>query len=410
MLDTVTWPTKRPATSMARGYAVPCRAARRSRRTSARNVVGRRSPPGGTVASHGRSQAALRWRAARHPAASAADSGRTVTSPERRGTGHAPGDRPVITAHRLLDGVLEDRPEHLDGVLHPAARAREVDDQALTGEAGQAARQHRGRHALRHARGPDRLGDAGDLAVEQRPGRLRRQVRGRQPGATGRQHHPRAGPDEAADRGADRRAVLHPRRLADEEAEVGEERRQQWSGGVLVDPGRGTVGGDDDARRQVVIHRCHSPDLPPVFDSTRTSVITAPLSTAFTMSTTARAATETAVSASISTPVRSAVRTVAVISTASSATVRSTVTPEMASGWHSGMSDGVCLAPMMPAMRATASASPFGTPPPRSSPTTSSDTSTRPLAVAVRAVTSLPVTSTIRAAPDSSRWVRSDIT
>ena len=147
------------------------------------------------------------------------------------------------------------------------------------------------------------------------------------------------------------------------------------------------------------------PDLPPVLVSTRTSVITAPLSTALTMSTTVSAATETAVSASISTPVRSLVRTVALISTASSATARSTVTPEIASGWHSGISDGVCLAPMIPAIRATASASPFGTPSPRSSATTSADTSTRPDAVAVRAVTSLPDTSTIRAAPDSSTWV-----
>ena len=85
-------------------------------------------------------------------------------------------------------------------------------------------------------------------------------------------------------------------------------------------------------------------------------------STAFTMSITVSPATATEVSASISTPVRSAVRAVAVISTASSVTSRSTVTPCSAIGWHSGTRSGVRLAPAMPAIRATAIASPFGTP------------------------------------------------
>ncbi len=63
------------------------------------------------------------------------------------------------------------------------------------------------------------------------------------------------------------------------------------------------------------------------------------------------------------------------------------------------------LAAMMPAIRATASASPFGTPSPRSSATTAGEVSTVPVARASRAVTSLPETSTIRAAPASSTWV-----
>ena len=50
------------------------------------------------------------------------------------------------------------------------------------------------------------------------------------------------------------------------------------------------------------------PVLPPVFSSTRTSLITAAGSIALTMSISASAATVTEVSASISTPVRSAVR------------------------------------------------------------------------------------------------------
>jgi len=134
--------------------------------------------------------------------------------------------------------------------------------------------------------------------------------------------------------------------------------------------------------------------------------MTARGSTALVMSTSVRQATETAVNASISTPVRSAVRAVAVTTTPASSTTRSTVTPDSPIGWHSGTRSGVRLAPMIPATRATASASPLGTPSPRSSATQSGDRSTRPVAVAVRAVTSLSVTSTMRAAPLSSRWVK----
>src|SRR4051794_33751947 len=135
------------------------------------------------------------------------------------------------------------------------------------------------------------------------------------------------------------------------------------------------------------------------------SLMTARLSTALTMSTTVRPATATAVRASISTPVRSVVRTVAVMSTPSSATSRSTVTDDRASGWHRGIRAGVCLAPMIPARRATARVSPLGSPAPRSRSTTSAETRTRPAATASRAVASLPETSTMRAAPDSSTWV-----
>jgi len=87
----------------------------------------------------------------------------------------------------------------------------------------------------------------------------------------------------------------------------------QRAGRVVVHPGSGAVRRHHDGRRERLGHRRYVPLLPPVFSSTRTSVITADLSTALTMSTTVRAATETAVSASISTPVRSVVRTEAVM-------------------------------------------------------------------------------------------------
>ena len=118
---------------------------------------------------------------------------------------------------------------------------------------------------------------------------------------------------------------------------------------------------------------------------------------ALTMSISASPATATAVSASISTPVRSAVRATAEIDTPESVTVTSTATPCRPIGWHSGIRSGVRLAPAIPAMRATASASPFGTVPDRSAATASADSSTRPDAHAARAVTSLPDTSTMRA-------------
>jgi hypothetical protein len=144
---------------------------------------------------------------------------------------------------------------------------------------------------------------------------------------------------------------------------------------------------------------------PPSLASSRTSVITAALSTALIMSISVSAATATEVSASISTPVRSAVRTCAVIATPESVTVRSTVTPCSASGWQSGIRSGVRLAPAMPGDPRDGERVALGHGPVRSAATASADSSTRPDAVAVRTVTSLPETSTIRAWPASSRWV-----
>src|SRR3954469_25661550 len=296
----------------------------------------------------------------------------------------------MVAPHDLLHRVQEDRTEDREGVLHAAARAGQVHDQAAADHPRQPTRQHGARHALRDAVRPDRLRDAGDLAIEERPGDLGGAVGRGQAGAAGREHDPRTPFRGRGDRGAHGLSVGHDDRGAHDEAEALQRLDEQRTGGVLVDAGGGPVGGDHhlgpQARRRsaAAAHRDQSPDLPPVFDSTRTSVMTAALSTALTMSTTVSAATETAVSASISTPVRSVVRTVAVISTASSATTRSTLTPETASGWHSGTRSGVRLAAMIPATRATPRASPFGTPSPRSSPTTVPETSTRPVATASR--------------------------
>src|SRR3954451_13849447 len=67
------------------------------------------------------------------------------------------------------------------------------------------------------------------------------------------------------------------------------------------------------------------------------------------------------------------------------------------------MSSDVRLAPWMPAIRATANASPLGTAPSRNAATHSALSSTRPAAVAVRVVTCLAETSTIRASPAAVR-------
>ena len=61
------------------------------------------------------------------------------------------------------------------------------------------------------------------------------------------------------------------------------------------------------------------------------------------------------------------------------------------------------MAAAMPATRATASASPLGTVPSRSAATVLGEQATKAVALAVRTVGVLAETSTIRAAPASSR-------
>ena len=132
----------------------------------------------------------------------------------------------------------------------------------------------------------------------------------------------------------------------------------------------------------------------------------AALSTALTMSYSVRAATLAAVSASISTPVTPRVRTVACTTTLSRCGSRSTVTLLNGNGWHRGTSSGVRLAAMMPAIRATARASPLGRSPFASSSTTSGRVTSTAWAVASRDVTAFSLTSTMCAVPSSRTCVR----
>src|SRR4029453_13191003 len=121
-----------------------------------------------------------------------------------------------------------------------------------------------------------------------------------------------------------------------------------------------------------------------------------------------RQATDTAVSASISTPVGPVTLTVARTMQPGSflSGVMSSVTLDSASGWHSGISSDVRLAAMMPAIRAAPSTSPFLALPETIRSSVALVMTTRPSATAVRSVAALAETSTIRASPDASIWVR----
>src|SRR3954470_10387175 len=120
------------------------------------------------------------------------------------------------------------------------------------------------------------------------------------------------------------------------------------------------------------------------------------------------AATAHAVRASISTPVRSTVSTWTSTSTCAFSMRKFTYTDPTRSGWHSGSRFGVCLAAWIPATRATASTSPLLMAPEAIFAAVSASISTRHRATARRWVTSLAVTSTMRARPSGSRCVNSE--
>src|SRR6478609_1856897 len=110
--------------------------------------------------------------------------------------------------------------------------------------------------------------------------------------------------------------------------------------------------------------------------------------------------------ASISTPVRSTVSTLASTATKSSPSSKFTDTEPTRSGWHSGIMSDVRLAAWMPATRATDSTSPFLISRLAIAAVVSARMNTLHRATARRWVGSLGVTSTIRARPSGSRWVK----
>src|SRR5712692_4419886 len=123
------------------------------------------------------------------------------------------------------------------------------------------------------------------------------------------------------------------------------------------------------------------------------------------MSIKVRPATAAAVSASISTPVCPTTRTFASTRTAPGTNSKSSATLDSGSGWHRGISSEVRFAAMIPATRATWMASPLAVPS-RTARSVAGAIRTRHSASASRVVTALTATSTMRAAPRSSRCVK----
>src|SRR6478752_927834 len=319
----------------------------------------------------------------------------------------------MVAAVQLVERVVEHPVEHGQAVPHPAGRTREVDHQGPSGHPGQSPGEHGGGHLV-GAFGPNGRGQPGDVVVQDHRGGLRGPVGRRDAGATRGDHQVRGGrtgtlPDPVTQRPDHVRTVGADDRPADGEPAGDEPLSDHRAGPVRVDAGGRPGRGDDHHRCPVGGHRSTGlvqvPVLPPSLRSTRTASNTAAGSTALIMSCRVSPATATAVNASISTPVRSVVRTVAEINTSAARTSRSTDTAERDSGWHSGTRSGVRLAAMIPAIRAVASASPFGRLPCCNNRTTSAVVRSTPVASAVLVVGCLPETSTIRAAPLASTWV-----
>ena len=194
MLLTVTWPANRPSTSIANGSVVPWRAARASRRTRVRKVTGRGGEPGGAVASQ-RHQPGGVALAGVAPGVEVGAAQRAQRAPIGRGAGREPvgrRQRPAAaqwslpttcstactrigrsTASPSFTPPRE--PGRLTTRQSPTTPARPRDSTAVGTPFGGAG-------------GADRLGDAGHLAVEQRPGLLGGAVGRGQAGAAGGEH------------------------------------------------------------------------------------------------------------------------------------------------------------------------------------------------------------------------------
>ena len=124
----------------------------------------------------------------------------------------------------------------------------------------------------------------GHLPVEHATGHLRGEVARGEPGAAGGDDHVVRRRDRRAQRRLDRLAVGDDRRTVDLEAQLAQPGDQQRAAAVVVDTRRRAGrDGDDERRHDYAPERGgwsalrQVPDRPPVFASTRTSVIDAPL-------------------------------------------------------------------------------------------------------------------------------------
>src|SRR5205823_168099 len=283
-------------------------------------------------------------------------------------------------------------------------RTGQVHHEGLADAARDAAGQHPvGR--LRERVRAQGLGDARGLAVDHPARGLGGHVVRREPRAAGREHDVRF-LRGLADRVADgRHAVRDELRVHDRDARRLESFLDRGSALIDARSGRALRADRDDRGPERDHSAVYVPVLPPLFSMSRMSVSRAPRSTLFSMSYRVRPAIATAVSASISTPVGPVVAASAWIARPSSVISTSTARWVSGSGCVSGMSSLVFFAAMIPAMRAAAITSPFFVFPSRTSASVSAETRRRPRATARRSVSGFAPTSTIRAAPVSSRWV-----
>src|SRR5664280_1870008 len=234
----------------------------------------------------------------------------------------------MVAPLNLLKSMCDNGFENRESVAHAAHRPRQVDDQGPPRHATDATRQDGRRNPGIQTGRPNGLSDTGNQSVHHRLGSLGSAIAGSQAGAASGHHQHCTAGDGRPEGSLDIGAIGDHDRIADHKAPPTERLHDDRPRTIGIDPARCAGGaGDDHCRAQVAHDSTQSPDLPPDFAVTRTSVIRACLSTALTMSISANAPTATAVSASISTPVRSAVRTVALKSTPSSTTIRSTSTP-----------------------------------------------------------------------------------
>ena len=192
MLLTVTWPAKRPSTSTTNGIPRPSRACRlQPGAPASRNVAG-------ALAAAGRDGGVPRLEPGRVATAHGAPGPRVAVAqrPERdlavlQGQASRPAleasaqwSLPTICSTACTSrGSRTARPS-----FTPPREPGQVDHEAVAHDAGQAPRQGGGRHPLRDAVGPDRLGDARHLPVEQGPGDLGGEVGRGEPGAAGGEH------------------------------------------------------------------------------------------------------------------------------------------------------------------------------------------------------------------------------
>src|SRR5690606_29249228 len=81
----------------------------------------------------------------------------------------------MAASRELVADVGEELVEHQEAVAHPAGRPGEVDDDGVAGDARDRAAERR-RGGRRATGGADRLGDAGEFAIDDGEGRLGRAV------------------------------------------------------------------------------------------------------------------------------------------------------------------------------------------------------------------------------------------